>query len=89
METHRLTGVAAPASRAGTRNEKFRRAEGSPISVPKVKRKRKGGKLITWVLAEEPDLRVRRVIEIVEERVGSEDEVMWLSPGPIEEPVQD
>jgi hypothetical protein len=45
--------------------------------------------LITWVLAEEPDLRVRRVIEIVEERVGSEDEVMWLSPGPIEEPAQD
>lgn len=45
--------------------------------------------MVTWVLAEEPDRRVRRVIEIVEERIGSDGDVMWLCPGPIAEPVQD
>lgn len=45
--------------------------------------------MITWVLAQEPDAMVRQAIEIVEERVGSEGEVMWLCPGPIVEPVQD
>lgn len=35
---------------------------------------------ITWVLAEEPDLRVRRAIEILEERVGSDADVQWICP---------
>lgn len=45
--------------------------------------------MITWVLTEEPDVRVQRAIEILEDRVGSEGDVMWLSPGPVAEPVQD
>jgi hypothetical protein len=36
--------------------------------------------MITWVLMQEPNAAVRTVIEILEERVGSDAEVMWLCP---------
>jgi hypothetical protein len=45
--------------------------------------------MVTWVLTEEPDELVARAIEIVEARLGSDEEVMWLAPGPVAEPVQD
>lgn len=45
--------------------------------------------MVTWVLVEEPTEEVVRAIEIVESRLGSEEEVMWLCPGPVSEPVQD
>lgn len=45
--------------------------------------------MVTWVLAEEPCDMVVRAIEIVETRLGSEEEVMWLCPGPVAEPAQD
>lgn len=35
---------------------------------------------VTWVLVEEPDLRVRRVIEILEDRVGADADVQWICP---------
>ncbi len=46
--------------------------------------------MITWVLAEEPTLDVARAIEVVEARLGSTEDVMWLSPADqVVEPVQD
>jgi hypothetical protein len=45
--------------------------------------------MITWVLTAEPTPVVRRAIEILEERVGSTAEVMWLCPGELVEPAQD
>jgi hypothetical protein len=36
--------------------------------------------MITWVLVEEPTAAVRAAIEMLEERVGSDAEVMWLCP---------
>jgi hypothetical protein len=45
--------------------------------------------MVTWVLSEEPDERIAAAIEIVEARLGSQEEVMWLCPGPLVEPVQD
>lgn len=45
--------------------------------------------MVTWVLTEEPTWEIARAIEIVEARMGSDDEVTWLSPGPAIEPVQD
>lgn len=45
--------------------------------------------MITWVLTAEPSAAVRRAIEMIEERVGSTSEVMWLCPGELVEPVQD
>ena len=50
--------------------------------------------MVTWVLTDEPDEAVARAIEIVEARLGSDEEVMWLAPGPmaVEEitlPIQD
>jgi len=45
--------------------------------------------MVTWVLTEEPTEEVARAIEIVEARLGSDQEVMWLCPGPIAEPIQD
>lgn len=45
--------------------------------------------MVTWVLAEEPSEAVERAIEIVETRLGSDGDVMWLCPGPIVEPIQD
>jgi hypothetical protein len=44
--------------------------------------------MITWVLVKEPNAAVRAVIEMLEERVGSDAEVMWLCPE-APEPVQD
>lgn len=38
--------------------------------------------MITWVLAEEPTEEVQRVIEILEARIGSETDAMWVCPGP-------
>jgi hypothetical protein len=45
--------------------------------------------MVTWVLTEEPTEAVAAAIAIVEARLGSEDEVTWLSPGPLAEPIQD
>jgi hypothetical protein len=45
--------------------------------------------MVTWVLTDEPDELVAKAIEIVEARLGSDQEVMWLSPGPVIEPAQD
>jgi hypothetical protein len=45
--------------------------------------------MVTWVLTEEPDELIAKAITIVEARLGSEDEVTWLSPGPLAEPIQD
>jgi len=45
--------------------------------------------MVTWVLVEEPTPQVAAAIEIVESRLGSDQEVMWLCPGPVAEPVQD
>lgn len=45
--------------------------------------------MVTWVLMEEPTEEIAKAIEIVEARLGSNDEVMWLCPGPVAEPVQD
>jgi len=39
--------------------------------------------MVTWVLTEEPDEAIARAIEIVEARLGSDEEVMWLAPGPL------
>lgn len=44
--------------------------------------------MITWVLAQEPTAAVKRALEILEERVGSDAEVMWLCPE-LTEPVQE
>jgi hypothetical protein len=45
--------------------------------------------MITWVLVQEPNAAVRFAIEMLEERVGSTAEVMWLCPDELSEPVQD
>jgi hypothetical protein len=45
--------------------------------------------MVTWVLTEEPNAAVRRAIEIIEERVESDSEVMWLCPADTVEPVQE
>ncbi len=45
--------------------------------------------MVTWVLMEEPTEEIAKAIEIIEARLGSNDEVMWLCPGPVAEPVQD
>ncbi len=47
--------------------------------------------MVTWVLVEEPDPFVAKAIEIVEARLGSEQEVLWLCPAQPEqvEPAQD
>ena len=45
--------------------------------------------MVTWVLTEEPTWQVAQAIEIVEARLGSDADVMWLAPGPVVEPVQD
>ncbi|HVL31987.1 MAG TPA: hypothetical protein VM600_00215 [Actinomycetota bacterium] len=45
--------------------------------------------MVTWVLTEEPTYDVARAIEIVEARLGSDEEVMWLCPDAEVEPVQD
>jgi hypothetical protein len=36
--------------------------------------------MVTWVLTTEPDALVAMAIEIVEARLGSEQEVLWLCP---------
>jgi hypothetical protein len=36
--------------------------------------------MVTWVLVTEPDPLVAKAIEIVEARIGSEQEVLWLTP---------
>ncbi|MGZ4119158.1 MAG: hypothetical protein ACXVQY_07610 [Actinomycetota bacterium] len=46
-----------------------------------------GEQMITWVLAAEPDALVAKAIEVVEARLGSEEDVMWLCP--VIEPAQD
>jgi hypothetical protein len=38
---------------------------------------------------DEPNAAVRRAIEMIEERVGSTSEVMWISPGELVEDVQE
>jgi len=45
--------------------------------------------MVIWVLTEEPTEAVGAAIEIVEARLGSTEEVSWLCPGPVVEPVQD
>lgn len=45
--------------------------------------------MVTWVLMDEPNAAVRRAIEMIEERVGSTSEVMWISPGELVEDVQE
>ena len=44
--------------------------------------------MVTWVLATEPDGLVAKAIEIVEARLGSEQEVLWLCPTAQPEPVE-
>ncbi len=43
--------------------------------------------MVTWVLIAEPDPLVAEAIEIVEARLGSDQEVLWLCP--TAEPAQD
>ncbi len=43
--------------------------------------------MVTWVLVSEPDPLVAKAIEIVETRLGSTEEVLWLCPAA--EPAQD
>ncbi|MFN2614249.1 MAG: hypothetical protein ABR552_05450 [Actinomycetota bacterium] len=43
--------------------------------------------MITWVLAEEPTQEVAIAIEIVEARLGSTEEVMWVCPTDVVERV--
>lgn len=43
--------------------------------------------MVTWVLADEPDAFVAKAIEIVESRLGSDQEVLWVCP--TGEPAQD
>lgn len=43
--------------------------------------------MITWVLADEPCERVALAIGIVEERLGSDADVQWVSPGPVVETI--
>lgn len=38
--------------------------------------------MVTWVLAEEPNEDVQRAIEILEARLGTETDPMWVCPGP-------
>lgn len=46
--------------------------------------------MVTWILADEPNETVARAIEIVEARLGSTEEVMWMCPGElVEESAQD
>jgi hypothetical protein len=45
--------------------------------------------MVTWVLMEEPNAAVRRAIELIEERVQSDADVMWLCPTEAAEPVQE
>jgi hypothetical protein len=45
--------------------------------------------MVTWVLTEEPSASVRRAIEMIEERVASDADVMWLCPSESVEPVQE
>ena len=45
--------------------------------------------MITWVLAEEPTEEVARAIEIVEARLDSTEEVMWVCPADVVEPATD
>ena len=45
--------------------------------------------MVTWVLTEEPTEEVERAIQIVEARLDSDGEVMWVCPGPVVEPIQD
>lgn len=43
--------------------------------------------MITWVLTEEPSDAVAMAIEVIEMRIGSEEEVQWVCPAA--EPVQE
>jgi len=45
--------------------------------------------MVTWVLTEEPNSAVRRAIELIEERVASDADVMWLCPAEAAEPIQE
>jgi len=45
--------------------------------------------MVTWVLMEEPNAAVRRAIEMIEERVASDADVMWLCPSEAAEPIQE
>jgi hypothetical protein len=49
---------------------------------------RGGETMVTWVLTEEPNAAVRRALELIEERVNSDSDVMWLCPSEVE-PVQE
>jgi len=59
----------------GGRNEILRRGEEKPM--------------VTWVLTEEPTAAVRRALELIEERVASDSDVMWLCPSEAVEPIQE
>ena len=45
--------------------------------------------MVTWVLTEEPTAAVRRALEMIEERVASDSDVMWLCPSEAVEPIQE
>ena len=45
--------------------------------------------MVTWVLMEEPNAAVRRAIAMIEERVASDADVMWLCPSEAAEPIQE
>jgi len=45
--------------------------------------------MVTWVLTEEPTAAVRRALELIEERVMSDSDVMWLCPSEAVEPIQE
>jgi hypothetical protein len=61
--------------KGGGSNEMLRRGEENPM--------------VTWVLTEEPTAAVRRALELIEERVASDADVMWLCPSEAAEPIQE
>lgn len=43
--------------------------------------------MITWILAQEPTEQIACAIEVIEARLGSEEDVNWICP--VAEPIQD
>jgi len=82
-----------PRNRSGTEivdNRARRRIRRRTASLTSMMERDEGATMVTWVLTDEPDALVAKAIEIVEARLGSEaEDIMWLSPGPLAEPVQE
>jgi hypothetical protein len=62
--------------------------EGRAIGTTKCCAEERRKTMVTWVLTEEPNAAVRRALELIEERVNSDSDVMWLCPSEVE-PVQE